>query len=211
MDSEHDFLEEDLAPNEYASSDQPPWTADAVEVDAERKRHVEIAQFWHETGYVARRYARCVQTAFETQRLHVGHVALHAVRSHDALALHHRLWQLQTKLLYLRPTAAYHGVERKTAQRETTTLVQREAFHLHVKRVVCDAVHYEMGADVARLDVVWREALRFGSTRKHTVAHRTVADNERVDLQVDRRLLLRRYCGRLASPGRYPDTWLPIY
>ena len=165
--------------------------ARAVEVDAERKRHVEIAQLWHETGYVARRYARCVQTAFEAQRLHVGLVALHAVRSHDALALHHRLRQLQTKLLYLRPAAAYHGVERKTAQRETTALVQREAFHLHVKRVVSDAVHYEMGADVARLDVVGREALRFGSTRKHTVAHRTVADNERVDLQVDRRLLLR--------------------
>ncbi len=35
MDSEHDFLEEELAPNEYASSDQPPWTADAVEVDVE--------------------------------------------------------------------------------------------------------------------------------------------------------------------------------
>ena len=81
-------------------------------------------------------------------------------------------------------------MQRKRLQSESVSFVKRNALHLHIERVVSYAVHYNVRADITGINVVGRKLIRIVSARKHTIAHSTIANYKRVDLQVERSLLL---------------------
>ena len=83
-----------------------------------------------------------------------------------------------------------YSMQRKRLQSESASFVKRNALHLHIERVVGYAVYYNMRADITGINVVGRELMQIAGMRKHTIANSTIANYKRVDLQVERSLLL---------------------
>ena len=80
-------------------------------------------------------------------------------------------------------------MQRKRLQSESASLVKCYTLHLHIERVVSYTVHNNMSADITDINIVGRELMRICCTRKYTIAHSTIANYKRVDLQVERSLL----------------------
>ena len=76
--------------------------------------------------------------------------------------------------------------ERQGSEVEPAGVFEREFLDVEINRVGLQRVEYDVRADIFRVDVVQREVCAAAGDVEPVVGQKTVSDNQRSDLQVDR-------------------------